>query len=308
MTETMTFMQRIVRGLLRLHGRLPLWYHRAWAGPLAWFVRSVLKYRSDVVMDNLTKSFPEKSPSQINVIYKKFYRHLADIITEALWFGSCKGDKGRKRLKDSHIIEITNPELLNRLFTERKQVMILQSHGGNWELIGGILNYTYKEPLSIGTKTFGITYLPIHNQFWDSFMAENRQAPVEDMGFTGYIPSQQVARVIFTKRDKHFCYSFITDQFPYGPKRSYSVKFMNRDTVIMPGAATVAARMDMAVVYLSFKCREDGGYTMTFVPITEHAGSMEPLEITSKFFNLLEEDIKAQPWNYLWTHRRWKCQ
>jgi KDO2-lipid IV(A) lauroyltransferase len=45
---------------------------------------------------------------------------------------------------------------------------------------------------------------------------------------------------------------------------------------------------------------------MTFVPITEHAGSMDPLDITQKYFNLLEADIKAQPWNYLWTHRRWK--
>lgn len=308
MIEGMTFTQRMARAWLRLHGRLPLWYHRAWAGVIAWVAGNVVKYRSDVVLDNLTKSFPEKSPAQIKDIYNKFYRHFADIITESLWFGSCKGDRGRRRLKDSHIVEISNPEVLNRLFRERKQVMIMQSHTGNWELIGGILNYTYTEPLLIGMDTFAITYLPVHNQFWDSFMAENRQAAVEDLGFKGYIPSHLVAREIYSNRDKHFCYSFITDQFPYGPKRNYSVKFMNRDTVVMPGAATVAARTDMAVVYLSFKCREEGGYTMTFVPITEHAGSMEPMEITGKYFNLLEEDLKAQPWNYLWTHRRWKCQ
>ena len=308
MAETMTFTQRIARGWLRLHGRMPLWYHRAWSKVIAWFVRCVVKYRTDVVTENLTSSFPEKSPEEIKAIHKQFYKHFADIITEALWFGSCKGPSGRKRLKDSHIVEITNPEELNRLFRDRKQVMIMQSHAGNWELIGGILNYTYTEPLLIGTDTFAITYLPVHEHFWDSFMGENRQAPVADMDFNGYVASQQVARVVFTNRDKHFCYSFITDQFPYGPNRKYSVRFMNRDTVIMPGAATVAARMDMAVVYLSFQCRPEGGYRMTFVPITEHAGSMEPLEITRKYFNLLEEDIKAQPWNYLWTHRRWKCQ
>lgn len=306
MSENMTLGQRALSGMLRLHGRLPLWYHHAVARVLAWFIRCVARYRVDVVQDNLQKSFPKKSAKEIKAIQKRFYRHLANILTEVVWFGSCKGDGGRKRLKKSHIVEITNPEVLNRLFHERKQVMIMQSHSGNWELIGGILNYTYTEPLAIDTHTFAITYLPLHNQFWDAFMRENRQAPVMDMDFNGYIPSQQVAKEVFANRDKHYCYSFITDQYPYGPNRSHSLKFMNRDTVVMPGAAKLAHRTDMAVLFLSFKCRAEGGYTMTFVPITEHAAQMEPMEITAQYFKLLEEDLKAQPWNYLWTHRRWK--
>lgn len=306
MAQGKTLWQGLAQGTLRLLGRLPLSFHHGMARFLGWLMRNVVRYRVDVVRDNLEKSFPEKSATEINQILKKFYNHFGNILTETLWFGSCRGDKGRKRLKDSHIVEISNPEVLNRLFRERKQVMIMQSHAGNWELIGGILNYTYTEPLEINTHTFAITYLPLHNKFWDSFMGENRQAPVADMDFPGYVPSQQIARVVFSNRDKHFCYSFITDQFPYGPNRKYSLRFMNRDTVIMPGAATVAARTDMAVLFLSFQCREYGGYKMTFVPITEHAGSMDPLDITAKYFNLLEEDIKAQPWNYLWTHRRWK--
>ena len=285
---------------------MPLRMHHALSAVIAWMLRSVVKYRRDVVQENLTLCLPEKSPEEINAIGKKFYRHLAEILTESLWFGVCKGDRGRRRLKESHIVEISNPEVLNRLFRERKQVMIMQSHTGNWELIGGILNYTYTEPLDIYTDTFAITYLPLHNQFWNAFMAENRQAPVADLNFTGYIPTQQIARTVFSNRDKHFCYSFITDQYPYGPNRSHSVEFMHRNTVIMPGAATVASRTDMAVIYLSFQCRPGGGYTMTFVPITEHAGSLEPMEITRQYFKLLEEDLKAQPWNYLWTHRRWK--
>ncbi len=25
-----------------------------------------------------------------------------------------------------------------------------------------------------------------------------------------------------------------------------------------------------------------------------------------RYYKLLEADIEAQPWNYLWTHNRWK--
>ena len=26
------------------------------------------------------------------------------------------------------------------------------------------------------------------------------------------------------------------------------------------------------------------------------------------YYKHLEEDIQAQPWNYLWTHKRWRKQ
>ena len=44
---------------------------------LAWFLRSVLRYRSDVVTVNLSRSFPEKTYDELAVIHKRFYRHLA---------------------------------------------------------------------------------------------------------------------------------------------------------------------------------------------------------------------------------------
>lgn len=306
MSKKTSFAQGLESSVLRLLGHLPLGVHHFCAKGLAWILRSVVRYRTDVVTDNLSKSFPEKSPEEIKKLHKKFYRHFANIFTEALWFGSCQGDKGRKRIKDSHIVEITNVEEFNRFISEHKQVMILQTHAGNWELIGGILNYTYSEPLVITPHTFAITYLPLHNHFWDVFMGENRQAPVMDMDFQGYIPTNQIVKHVQEHADRQFCYSFITDQYPYNGSHKHTVHFMNRVTPTMTGGAALACRMDMAVLYLRFAYREDGGYAMTFVPITDHAGEHAPMEIIDKYYSLLEEDLKAQPWNYLWTHRRWK--
>ncbi len=81
---------------------------------------------------------------------------------------------------------------------------------------------------------------------------------------------------------------------------------MHRETPTMTGGAALACRMDMAVVYLRFAYREEGGYHMEFVPITEHAGSIAPMDIMKQYYKLLEEDLRNQPWNYLWTHKRWK--
>ena len=48
------------------------------------------------------------------------------------------------------------------------------------------------------------------------------------------------------------------------------------------------------------------GYRMTIVPICEHAAGEDPLDLMQRYFRLLQEDLECQPWNYLWTHKRWK--
>ena len=101
---------RIVEGILYLMGRLPLGYHRWWGRRLAWLFRSGLRYRQDVVMTNLARSFPAKRYDELKDINKRFYTHFGTVLTEMIWFGACRGPKGRKRLHDSHIVEITNPE------------------------------------------------------------------------------------------------------------------------------------------------------------------------------------------------------
>ena len=51
---------------------------------------------------------------------------------------------------------------------------------------------------------------------------------------------------------------------------------------------------------------EKGGWTMTFEPITDNAAGSDPADIMKTYYQLLQRDIEAVPWNYLWTHKRWK--
>ena len=274
---------------------------------LAWLLGDVFHYRENVVYTNLSRCFPEKSYGEIKKIRDRFYRHFATIFKETLWFGRCKGDKGRKRLHNSHIVEITNPEVLNSMFAGAAQMMILQTHAGNWELLSGFRQYSYTVPVEILPEQIGVAYAPLTSKFWDRFMAKNRVAPIADTPFNGYVDSQHILRYVIENRDKKKAYVFITDQSPYNHKVPLEhVTFMGLDTKTMTAAAGLAVKMDMSVVYMRYKLREEGGYTMTFVPIAEHAKGMDPLEIMKTYYKLLEEDLREQPWNYLWTHKRWK--
>ena len=53
----------LMTGAMYLLGSLPLGFHHGCAKVLAWLLRRVFHYRENVVMVNLSRSFPEKRPS-----------------------------------------------------------------------------------------------------------------------------------------------------------------------------------------------------------------------------------------------------
>ena len=81
---------------------------------------------------------------------------------------------------------------------------------------------------------------------------------------------------------------------------------MHQKTKSMIGGASLARKFGFAVMYLRWEIVERGKYRMTFVPVCEDASQLTPEEIMTQFYRLLEEDLNREPWDYLWTHKRWK--
>ena len=295
----------VVKSLMRLLGLLPLKLHYFLARLLAFLAGKVFRYRVKVVEQNLAASFPDKSAGELKKIRNRFYRHFGDVIAETVWFGACRGPK---RLRRARLVEISNVEVLNSLYEKSPGVMVLMSHAGNWELIGGIGSYNYTDiPSCFTEQNFCVVYLK-QNPMWDAIMRDNRTAPLVDPGgFPGYLESRQVVRYIFEHKDEKKIYNFITDQHPYFRAKDFlKVTFMHQECESMKGAAELARRFGMAVCYLSMPVESRGHYKLKYVPICDSASSMEADDIMRRFYELLEADIEAQPWNYLWTHKRWK--
>ena len=124
-----------LKGALSLVAALPLKVHYFNARLLSLIARKF--YRSNVVRDNLEKCFPQKSAQEREVILKRFYDHFADLVVETIWFGGCSP----RRLKKQGIVRVSNPQLLNEVYDRSESIMILFSHMGNWELLGGLLEY-----------------------------------------------------------------------------------------------------------------------------------------------------------------------
>src|SRR6185436_20488953 len=84
-------------------------------------------YRQKVILENLRKSFPLKGEKELNVLKKKTYRNLCDLIVESVKAFSISAKQLRRRMK------ISNPELLEKYYQQGKSVIVVTSHYGNWE-------------------------------------------------------------------------------------------------------------------------------------------------------------------------------
>lgn len=297
---------KITEMLMRLLALQPLKMHYFWGRCLSWFISGPMHYRRDVVMINLARSFPEKKYSELRKIADDFYKHFGDLFAETFWFA---GSHDTKKLRDSHICEMEHADVLNRLYNDCPGVIVLNSHLGNWELTGGILNYVYApDKVDFGEKSTTVVYKELSNSFWDKVLGDNRCAPIaKENKETCYVESRKILRFVIAHRNEKRLYVFPTDQCPYKYASAHTVdNFMHQPTLTMTGGAALAHKFGFAVVYMAFKKKVGFGYKMSFREICPDASKFTPEDIMNKFYSYLEDDINAQPENYLWTHKRWK--
>ena len=307
--EKRSFGAALTEFFMGLLARLPLKFHLACGRFFSWVLRGVLHYRRDVVTTNLARSCPELKYKQRSQLARKSYDHLGDIFAEAIWFGGCKNAKGRRRLNESRIVDIANPATFNEVYDNSTNMMVLSSHAGNWELLGGFFSYNHNEeiPLRSGPEEIVVVYRRLKSKTWDRVMEDNRCNSLKDTGFQGYLESMEVFRFAIAHRKEKFIYIFPTDQYPYSIATKHNVgKFLNQETLAMTGGAALACKFGMSVSYLRWKVVERGRYSLELVPICGNAADYTPERIMEMYYAELEKDIQDQPWNYLWTHKRWK--
>ena len=293
----------IVRGLISLVGKLPLNVLYRLGDVVAWFMRSVMSYRKGVIYTNIARAFPTKTYDEVNVIADEYYTRLGNLVAETIWFGGCNGRKGGKRIRKQHIYEYVNPEVLIEANRERG-VMAMKSHCGNWELLGGIHEYSYGLDLHeyLDQNNFYVAYRAMYSKVSDKVFYENRRAPLPD--YPGLLEDTKFLRHAVAHRKDKPIYVLNADQYPYVACH-YVGKFLSQPTDGMLGGFAMAAKLGFAVLYMREERVSRGHYRLTFEVITENAAGQDPEMLMRRYYDLLEADIRKDPVNWLWSHKRW---
>ena len=298
---------KTIRGLMYLWAQFPLKFHYFGGDILSWLLRSVFKYRTDLVWMNLSRAFPDMRYKELKGIHKAFYRHLGEIFAEAIWFGG----SNYKRLNKAGIVTVKNPEVIAEAFNESPSVTVMCSHCGNWEILGGFYGYITKDGFDcpFDESVLTVVYKRLTSDISDMVFAQNRINALENESPDAIIESKNILRFSIQNRDKKRIYGYPSDQGPYkGMGRHDMGLFLNQKTFAMTGSLGVACKLSHAVLYMKMKHVKRGKYEWEFIPICKDASQHSPDELMRKYYDLLEMEIKETPHNWLWTHNRWNIK
>lgn len=248
----------------------------------------VIPYRKKLVMDNLRRSFPERSDVELRKIRRRFYRHFGDLVMESLKTFSASPAAIRKR------VDLVNLELLERFFQEGRSVILVSGHYANWEWPAITL------PFHSSHTATGI-YQPLTNPFFNRRLQSSRSR------FGLKLMATKEVQRFFAEHENELCtYGFINDQSPSDPRRGHWMRFLNQDTCMLMGVESYAVKYDMPVVYAMITQVKRGYYRLEYRLVAEHPRQCAKYEITEACARINESIIREMPALWLWTHRRWK--
>lgn len=283
------FFRLIIKGISLIPLPVVFIFTRA----LAAFLNYVVGYRKKVILNNLKNSFPEKTEQERQKIANGFYKSLADIFFEIIHIESITKKELFKR------VTVSNEELLEQLANQKKGVLIVMSHCGNWEWIGQRVCFAGER-----YEYVGIVAKEISNPYFDKYFTDLRLHILKDI--IQLIPFTQTARYLSALRRKAGMFVSIADQTPHRDQIQYRTNFLNQSSGIFMGPERIARSMNYAVVFCHATKPRKGYYHIDFELITDNPSEMAEYEITNRHVKLLEDNIKKQPEIWLWSHRRWK--
>lgn len=282
-------MYYIIFPLLYLISLLPFFILYGISDFFAFVLFHMVKYRKDVVLNNLAIAFPDKTDAERKKIARKFYQYFTDTMIESLKFISISKKQLLKRSTGSF-------DVINELITKGYNINIMAGHQFNWEYANLLYAINLKIP-------FVGVYMPIKNKVFNKIFLDFRS----QFG-TIMISATDFKNKMHDVFKSQYMLALAADQNPGTPVSGYWMNFFGRPTPFVTGPEKGALKNNAAVVFVGFKKVKRGYYHFETTLLTEQSAGAAPGTLTCLYRDILEKTIAADPANYLWSHRRFKFE
>ncbi|MEB2783697.1 lysophospholipid acyltransferase family protein [Algoriphagus persicinus] len=275
--------------IIRLISYLPLPVLYLISDLLYLVARFIVRYRKEVIDNNLRYAFPDKSEKERIKIRNQFYRNFTDSFAETVKLLTISKKEFERRF------EMINTQLLDKALSSGTSALLVSGHLFNWEMGVIGINHAIQAPVET-------VYLKVNNPFFDNLITRIRTH------FGGIVTEKKAfRRTMLTLAKSPRVVLLGSDQRPPRSEKRYKRDFLNRPAVFFEGAEFLSKKMNLHVIYGKMTKIKRGHYRYEMIklaepPYTEH----QEHSITDKFCEMLEDNIKLQPDLYLWSHKRWK--
>jgi len=175
--------------------------------------------------------------------------------------------------------------------------VVVTGHIGNWELLAAYFAWRGLKVAAIARRI----YVPQLNQLLVEF--RSRQG-VETILRESPQSTRQILRALKAKA----LLAMLIDQDTHAP--SISVPFFGRMARTPAAAAALAIRRELPAVVMFIQRRPQGGHRITInLPLViERSGDLQAdiRNLTRRFNEALERQIRRNPAEWVWWHRRWR--
>ncbi len=255
--------------------------------PLVYYV---IRYRREVVHNNLSMAFPEESPGVISKWEKIYFRRLFDLIVESVKAFTISEEELKARYK------VKKPEVAANIYREGKSMILVGGHLHNWEwlVLGQNLLFDF-QAVGVGQ--------PLTSQDFARRMFQARSR------FGMWIVDQTNVRESIDQWHQEgvkMSVLMLADQSPNSVDRCYWAWFLGLPTPVIYGPEYFAKKYDLSVVFFSVTRPRRGYYEMELTLISDTPSATEYGFVTAQHTCLLEQAIRHDPTGWTWSHKRWK--
>lgn len=282
--------EHLALALLRLLSWLPLPLLHRLAVPLAWAARFTPWRGHAVVRTNLAICFPELGSAQRERLHRRHLVEMMRLVLEsgAVWFWP--GDRLQR-----HVREVDGWEHVVRAADRSEGVLLVGAHFGNWEILPlwlslkGPITALYKAPRQAG---------------FDRRVTASR----ERFGARLVASGSPAMRKLIAGLRRGETIGVLADQQPKQGEGVF-VEFFGREALTMSLVNRLARRTGCAVIFTSAERLPAGrGWRLGFEPADPAIASEDPAEGIAVMHRWLEQTIRRNPAQYLWSYKRFSRQ
>ena len=258
-----------------------------WAGRiLSLLMMPFMTARKKIARRNLELCFPELSDQQRQDLLKDNFRTMGMMLIETAlsWWASDASLQKRVRYEGL--------EHLDTALAKGKGVILLTGHFTSMELGGRLI--MLKTPCYV-------MFRELNNPLFNAVMMKSRTHHSE--GIVLRDDPRSMVRAL--RKNKVVWYAPDQD---FGPKMSLFARFFGVQAATVPATARIVKMSGAAVIPFVPRREKDGSYTLSLGEPLRDYPTGDDLADAQRINDLIEQEVRKSPAQYLWVHRRFKTQ
>ena len=242
-------------------------------------------FRSNkIVKKNLEIFSSNFSDKEKNKIIKKMWENYGKTFIEYMYL---------KKLRESKFNVVVKGEN-NLLYIKknRKPVIFVSGHFANFELMSMEIT---KKDIKLAT-----IYRPLNNIFLNPFMEFLRKK---------YVCNNQIKKGINGVRKaieylkKDYSIALMIDQ---RVSEGENIDFFNKRALTTTLPAQLSIKFDLDIVPVFIERTKDDNFIIEFFEPINNKNFKDKISLSQTLNKQLEKMIKRNPYQWIWTHKRWK--